>query len=245
MSRRAFAFYGRRREETDHQHRDEEKLMTTKPVSNETLLAQLRWRYATKKFDATRKISAEDWRTLEEALVLTPSSYGLQPWKFIVITNQATKQKLVPVSWGQQQVADCSHVVVFATKTKLSASDVDRYLEQIAKVRGVPASSLATFRQMMMGDVVEGERSKIVAEWAARQVYIALGNFMTSAALLGVDTCPMEGFEPAKYDEILGLPARGLHTAVVAVAGYRAADDKYASLPKVRFPTTEVIEHIG
>jgi nitroreductase len=219
--------------------------MKTKPVTNETLLAQLQWRYATKKFDPSRKIPAEDWRTLEDVLVLTPSSYGLQPWKFIVITDQATKAKLVPVSWGQQQVADCSHLVVFAIKKELSAGDVDRHIDQIAKVRGVPANSLASFRQMMVGDVVEGKRSKVVAEWAARQAYIALGSFMTSAALLGIDTCPMEGFEPPKYNEILGFPARGLHTAVVAVAGYRAADDKYATLAKVRFPAKEIIEHIG
>lgn len=213
-------------------------------VSNETLLTQLRWRYATKKFDAAQKISAEDWRTLEEVLVLTPSSYGLQPWKFIVITNQGTKEKLVPVSWGQKQVADCSHVVVFAIKKNITAGDVDQFLDRIAKVRGMSREALASYRQMMVGDVVEGERSKVAAEWAARQAYIALGNFMTSAALLGIDTCPMEGFEPAKYDEILGLPARGLTAAVVAVAGYRAADDKYAMLPKVRFPAEEVLEHI-
>jgi nitroreductase len=221
-----------------------QETMTPQPISNETLLAQLRWRYATKKFDPTRKISADDWRTLEEALVLTPSSYGLQPWKFIVITDPVTKEKLVPVSWGQRQVADASHLVLFAIKTNLTADDIDHFLKRIAAVRGLNKDSLATYRQMMVGDVVEGDRSKVVAEWAARQVYIALGNFLTSAAMLGIDTCPMEGFEPAKYDEILGLPARGLAATVAAVAGYRAADDKYAMLPKVRFPAEEVIEYV-
>ncbi|MCG3146778.1 MAG: putative NAD(P)H nitroreductase YfkO [Verrucomicrobiae bacterium] len=213
-------------------------------ISHTTLLQQLRWRYATKKFDSTKTIPAADWQALEEALVLTPSSYGLQPWRFIVITDPATKEKLVPVSWGQRQVADASHLVVFTIKKNMSAADVDRHLERIAAVRGGTAQSLASFRKMMLSDVIEGPRSKIVNEWATRQVYIALGNFMTSAAMLGIDTCPLEGIEPEKYDAILGLPARGLATMVGCVAGYRAADDKYAALPKVRFPHEAVIERI-
>lgn len=213
-------------------------------IPHSLLLQQLRWRYATKKFDSTKTIPAADWDALEETLVLTPSSYGLQPWKFIVVTDPAIKQKLVPVSWGQQQLADCSHVVVFTIKKNLSAADVDRYLERIAQVRGGTAQSLATYRKMMVSDVIEGPRSAIVNEWATRQVYIALGNFMTSAALLGIDTCPLEGIEPAKYDEILGLPARGLATMVACAAGYRATDDKYATLTKVRYPRESVIERI-
>ena len=215
-----------------------------KPVSNETLLQQLKWRYATKKFDSTKKISTEDWKTLEEALILTPSSYGLQPWKFIVITDQATKEKLVPVSWNQQQLADCSHVVVFAIKKSMGEKDIDEYLERISDVRGVPVESLAPYRGMMVGDLIEGPRSLSINVWAWRQIYIALGNFMTCSAMLGIDTCPMEGLDPAKYDEILGLGKRGLATSVVCVTGYRAADDKYASLPKVRFEKDEVIEYV-
>jgi nitroreductase len=218
--------------------------MQGKPVTNETLLAQLNWRYATKKFNPTRKISAEDWRTLEEVLTLTPSSFGLQPWKFIIITDPATKDKLVPASWNQRQVADASHVVVFAAKKDLRPEDVDHHIARIAKVRGVPVASLDSFRQMIIGSLFNGMRDGELVEWTRRQIYLALGNFMTSAALLGIDTCPMEGFEPDKYDEILGLSTRGLSATVVAVAGYRAADDKYAALPKVRFPAEEVIEHI-
>ncbi|MEI6083552.1 MAG: NAD(P)H-dependent oxidoreductase [Verrucomicrobiota bacterium] len=218
--------------------------MSNQPIDPTVLLQQLQWRYATKKFDSTQKIPATHWQALEEALVLTPSSYGLQPWKFIIITDQSTKEKLVPVSWGQRQVADCSHVVVFAIKKNLSAADVDRYLERIAEVRGGTAQSLATYRKMMVSDVIDGPRSKIVNEWATRQAYIALGNFMTSAAMLGIDTCPMEGLEPDKYDAILGLPARGLATVVGCVAGYRAADDKYATLAKVRYPHDSMVERI-
>ncbi len=219
--------------------------MTTKPVSNDTLLNQLRWRYATKQFDPSRRISEADWRTLEESLVLAPSSFGLQPWRFIVVTDQATKEKLVPVSWDQRQVADASHVVVFAIKKNLGRADVDRYLARMAEVRGVSNESLNGFRGVLVGFLEQPADKFNVDHWAARQAYIALGQFMTSAALLGIDTCPMEGIEPARYDEILGLPEQGYQTVVVAAAGYRAANDKYATLPKVRFASDEVVTHVA
>lgn len=218
---------------------------SSKPVSNETLLQQLHWRYAVKKFDPVRKISADDWQTLEQALVLTPSSFGLQPWKFVVITDQVTKEKLVPASWNQRQVADASHVVVFAVRKPLTESDVDRYIALTAEIRGVAVESLAGFKKMMMGSLVPPPSGFDISHWAALQAYIALGNFMTSAAMLGIDTCPMEGIVPAKYDELLGLPQEGYGAVVVGVAGYRAADDKYASLPKVRFPVTDVVRHVS
>ena len=219
--------------------------MNTKPVSNDTLLNQLRWRYATKRFDAAQKISQADWQTLEESLVLAPSSFGLQPWRFIVVTDQAMKEKLVPVSWDQRQVADASHVVVFATKKNLGRADVDRYLTRMAEVRGVSADSLKGFRDVLVGFLEQPADKFDAGDWAARQAYIALGQFMTSAALLGIDTCPMEGIEPARYDEILGFAAEGYETVVVCPAGYRASDDKYARLPKVRFATNEVITHVA
>lgn len=215
-----------------------------KPVSNQIVLEQLRWRYATKKFDYVRKIPPQDWQTLEQALVLTPSSYGLQPWKFIVITDQGVKDKLVPISWNQRQVADASHVIVFAIRKDLSAADIDRHLKRTAQVRGVSEQSLETFRKMMLGGLVPPPPGFDINEWATRQVYIALGNFMTAAAMLGIDTCPMEGIVPAKYDELLGLPEKGHATVVAATAGYRAEDDKYARMPKVRFETADVIEHV-
>ena len=219
--------------------------MTTKPVSGDTLVNQLRWRYATKQFDATRKIPADDWRALEESLLLTPSSFGLQPWRFIVVTDQVTKEKLVPVSWGQRQVADASHVVVFAIQKTLGPTDVDRYLGRIAEVRGVTPESLNGFRDVLLGFLAQPPDQFNAQHWATRQAYIALGNFLTSAALLGIDTCPMEGIEPARYDEILGLAEQGYQTVVVAPAGYRAAADKYASLPKVRYAAEEVITHVA
>ena len=219
--------------------------MTTKPVSNDTLLNQLRWRYATKQFDSNRRIPPSDWQTLEESLVLTPSSFGLQPWRFIVVTEPATREKLVSVSWNQRQVADASHLVVFAIKRDLGPMEVDRYLGRIAAVRGITSESLNGFRDVLIEFLGQPAERFDARQWSARQAYIALGNFLTSAALLGIDTCPLEGIEPARYDEILGLDGQGYQTVVAAVAGYRAASDKYATLPKVRFATEEVITRVA
>ena len=213
-------------------------------ISREQLLEPLNWRYATKQFDPARKISDADWAALEEALILTPSSYGLQPWNFIVVTDPAIRQSLVPFSWGQRQPADCSHFVVFAIKKNFGVADINALLDRTVEVRGGDRSKLDAYGDMMIGDIVNGPRSKWIKEWMARQAYIALGNFMTSAALLGIDTCPMEGMDPAKYDEILGLPERGLATVVACPAGYRSAGDKYALLPKVRFAAEQLITRI-
>jgi len=216
--------------------------MTPLPCSD--LIASLQWRYATKVFDPAKIIAPEIWTALEETLVLTPSSYGLQPWRFIVITDPTIKQKLLPHSWGQKQVIDCSHYVVFASLLKISEADIDAFIVHTAEARGATPESMAGYRGMMLKDVVHGPRGQTSHEWAARQAYIALGNFMTSAALLQVDTCPMEGFVPAEYDKILGLETRGLTAAVCCAAGHRSSSDKYAALPKVRFKHEHMIERI-
>ena len=221
--------------------RKQENLTVMNTIHREQLVHQLQWRYATKQFDPHRKIGAEDWEALEEALVLTPSSFGLQPWKFIVITNQAVKEKLVAASWGQRQPADCSHLVVFAVKKDLGEADVDAFLRRTAEVRNISVESLAGYRDMMVGSIITGLNGAARHGWAERQVYIAVGNFLTSAAVLGIDTCPMEGIVPAQYDEILGLDKLGLSTICAAAAGYRAATDKLAALKKVRFPKNQVI----
>ena len=213
-----------------------------KPVSNDVVERQLGWRYATKVFDATSKIPDADWRTLENALVLTPSSFGLQPWQFFVVTDPSIKGRLKPASWNQAQIVDASHVVVFAIRKNLSASDIDNYVALTAEIRGVTVESLVGFRKMMVGTLHHPTFD--VNEWATRQVYIALGFFMAAAAMLGIDTCPIEGFEPPKYDEILGLAPLGYGACVVAAAGYRSNDDKYAALPKVRFKTEDVVTRV-
>ena len=204
------------------------------------ILTALNWRYATKVFDPAKKIPAETWAALEESLILTPSSYGLQPWKFLIVQDAELREQLVAHSWRQRQVADCSHLVVMAVKKAYSLDDLDAFITRMAEVRGGTAEALAGFRKMVAGTQAQGYMTK---EWAKMQAYIALGQFMTSCALMGIDTCPMEGFVPAKYDEMLGLEAQGLTTAVLCPAGYRHADDRYASLPKVRFTNADVIEH--
>lgn len=213
-------------------------------IDRELLLQQLNWRYATKQFDPLRKINPDDWAALEEALVLTPSSFGLQPWKFIVVTDAAVRRKLLPVSWNQPQIVEASHLVVFASKQNLNEQDIDDYLDQIAKVRGVTRASLGGFRDMLVGGIIKGMEAMERKAWAARQTFIALGNFLNSAALLGIDACPMEGFQPEKYDEILGLEQQGLHSVVIATAGYRLPTDNYATLKKVRFPKEQVIAKV-
>ena len=212
-------------------------------LSGDSLIQQLNWRYATKKFDPTRKIAPAEWSILEQALLLTASSYGLQPWKFIVVTNSELKTKLRAASWNQAQVEDCSHHVVFAAKQDITEADLDHFIARTAEVRGTTPASLSGYKGFMMGDLVNGPRHAIIQEWAARQTYIALGNLLTSAAVLGIDACPFEGLEPAKYDEILGLKGTGYATVSACPLGYRTADDKYASAPKVRFEAKDVIDH--
>ncbi len=214
------------------------------PVPTQTLTDALHWRYATKKFDAARKIPAATWAALEQALVLAPSSFGLQPWKFVVVQDAATKERLSAAARGQRQPADCSHLVVFAGRKGMDAADVERYIARIAEVRGVTVESLKAYRDNMVGFVENARKGGTIDAWCARQVYIAFGVFMASAALLGVDACPMEGIDPAKFDEILGLAAKGYGALCVGAAGYRAADDKYAAAPKVRFRAEDVVLHV-
>jgi len=173
--------------------------------------------------------------------VLTPSSYGLQPWRFFVITDPTVKSQLPAHSWGQRQPLDCSHMVVFAIKADLGEADVDRHLGRIAEVRGQTVESLAGFKRVVMGSLTPPFD---VDEWATRQVYIALGQFMACAAIMGIDTCAMEGIDPAKYDEKLGTASQGYRTVVACAAGYRAADDNNAQKPKVRYRTGDVIQVI-
>jgi len=208
-----------------------------------TLLEALHWRYATKQFDPSRKIPEQVWKSLEEALVLSPSSYGLQPYHFIVVKDPALRSKLRTVSWNQSQVVDASHLLVLAYHRKLDAAWADAFLNRVMEVRGVTKESLEGYRQAILGDLVGGPRSQWSDHWAARQLYIAYGNLMTSAALLGVDTCPLEGLDPAEYDKILGLEGTPWKTAAALTLGYRGEGDKYASLAKVRFPAESLIEY--
>jgi nitroreductase len=213
-------------------------------MTNEQLLTALNWRYATKVFDAAKKIPSDVWKTLEQALVLTPTSYGLQPYQFLIVQDAGRRAELLPHSWGQKQVVECSHFVVFTARTEMKEADVDRFVKRTKDVRKVPEGAFNPYRDMMIGDIVNGPRGKKAHEWAARQAYIALGNLMTCAAVLGVDACPMEGIVPAEYDKVLQLAGTGYATVVACALGYRAATDKYASLTKVRYETKDLVRII-
>lgn len=215
-----------------------------KPIDRTQLIDQLNWRYATKHYDRTRKISAADWATLEEALVLSPSSLGLQPWTFVVVDDPVVRAELMLASYGQPQIVDASQLVVFATKTNLNDADIDAHVRRTAEVRGIAVESLAGLRTMASRSIVHGMNEAERRVWAGNQTYIALGNLITSAALLGIDATPMEGFEKSRYDDILALKPRGLTTSVVAALGYRADGDKYATTPKVRFAREQVVQHV-
>ena len=213
-------------------------------LSPDALVSQLNWRYATKQYDPTRIIPDNVWNALEQSLVLSPSSFGLQPWKFVVVKDKALREKLKGASWGQGQVVDASHLVVFAAQKDMTDADVDRFIRSIADTRKVSVESLAPYRGMMAGFAAKARAAGTIPAWAARQVYIALGTLLTSAAVLGVDATPMEGLDPKAYDELLGLEKTGFQTCVVATLGYRAQSDAYAALVKVRYPKSELVSYI-
>lgn len=213
------------------------------PVSPSELLDALNFRYATKAFDPGKKIPEATWQAIETSLALTPSSFGLQPWKFLVVDSGGTREKLKGASWGQGQVTDASHLVVLTVRTDLAQDDIDSWISRLSEVQGTPAENLAG----LSGVISSFSETMSVSEkqaWNTRQVYIALGQLMTSAALMGIDTCPLEGISPAEYDKILGLEGSGYATAVACALGYRSAEDKYASAKKARFPAERVIAHV-
>jgi nitroreductase len=214
------------------------------PIPPQQLVDALNWRYATKKFDPTKKIPENEWQALEQSLVLSPSSIGLQPWKFFVVTEAAMKSRLMGASYRQSQVTDCSHFVVFTVRRGIDADHVERHIARMVEVNNVAPESLEKFRAMTMKNLDRAREAGTLDAWQEHQIYIALGKFMASAAVLAIDTCPMEGIEPKKYDEILGLVDGPYATVVACAAGYRAADDKYASMKKVRFKPEDVIVRI-
>ncbi len=213
--------------------------MTTSP---DKLLAALRWRYATKRFDPARKIPAATWDAIEDSLVLTPSSFGLQPWKFIVIDDPHVRAHLAPESWRQPQVTEASHYVVLTARTDLDATDIDAWMARLAEIQGGTVESVAPLRGVIEG-FAQAMSHDARHAWNIRQTYIALGQLMASAAVLGIDACPMEGISTAGYDQVLGLGTTGYATVVGCALGYRAADDKAAGFPKARFDRSRVISH--
>lgn len=208
-----------------------------------SLLDKLNWRYATKKFDETKKVSQEQLKSLLNAVQLSPSSAGLQAYRIIIVSDPKIKAQLREASYGQQQLTTSSHVFVFAAETGLDGEYVKNYIDRIAEVRGVDRSTLELFENNIKNSVnSRTEEEKI--NWNKKQAYIALGVLISAAADLGIDATGMEGFDAAKYDEILGLKDMGLTTAVIAPIGFRAEDDHFSKAAKVRRPLEELFIHV-
>lgn len=191
------------------------------------------WRYATKQFDASKKISDADFNTLKEAVRLSASSYGLQPYKVVIVENPEVREQLKAAAWGQGQVTDASHLFIFTNDLNLDAVSVDKYISNISEVRGVPTDALGGFSDMMKG-VIANLSADAKHIWTAKQTYLALGNLLNAAAELKIDATPMEGFNAAKFNEILGFDKLGLNASVIATVGYRHDEDNSQHFKKVR-----------
>jgi nitroreductase len=211
-------------------------------IDNEVIHTQLHWRYACKKFDSTKKIREADWNILAESLQLSASSYGLQPWKFIVVQNPATRLELFSHSRAQTPVTDCSHFIVLTYKEKLDEAHIDKFIQKTAAIRGQDPAALDGYKNVMIGDLIKGPRSEVIHWWAQKQVYIAMGTLLTTAALMEIDALPMEGINPAEYDKVLKLEGSGWKTVAAIACGYRSPDDKYQNVKKSRFDLSEVVE---
>ncbi|WP_417355560.1 NAD(P)H-dependent oxidoreductase [Flavobacterium sp.] len=205
----------------------------------ENYIESLNWRYATKKYDPTKKVSAQDLETLKEAVQLSVSSMGLQPYKVLIIENPEVRQNLKAAGYNQDGITESSQLFVFAYEKNVSENHVDAYMDNISKVREVEKESLKPFEDMVNG-FINNQTEEGKNEWAAKQAYIALSTLINTAALLKIDATPMEGFNAQQFDEILGLDKLGLSTAVIAAVGYRHEEDGFQHFKKVRKPKNEL-----
>lgn len=199
------------------------------------------WRYATKKFDPSRKISEQDMAILKEAMRLSSSSYGLQPYTIFIVENPELRQQILPAAWNQAQVVEASHLIVFAHVLNISDAHIDNYLNNMAQTRGLAIEDLKPYGDFMKSKInalTEAQRNT----WTSKQTYLALGNLLNAAAELKIDVTPMEGFEPEKVDQILGLTEMGLGASLMATIGYRHADDASQNYNKVRKSTEELFK---
>ena len=191
------------------------------------------WRYATKKFDTTKKVSAEDLETLKKAISLTATSYGLEPYKILIVENPATRQQLVAASWGQTQIIDASHLFVFASVVDFGTEEMDAYFKNLTETRQIPMEAVQGYADFMKSNI----NSRSLEDrniWTSKQAYLAMGNLLNAAAELKIDVTPMEGIDPAQYDEILVLNKLGLHAVLAAPIGYRHEEDATQHYKKVR-----------
>lgn len=204
------------------------------------IIKALEWRYATKKFNSIQKIPEKEMEDLLKVLQLAPSSFGLQPWKFVLVRNPELRKKLQPAAWNQPQIVDASHLIVLCTRTDMDDKYVHKFVKSIVDTRAIPIESLKGYQDMMLHSL-SGMNSEARIQWNKNQVYLALGMLLEAAAFKGIDACPMEGFDPQKFDEILKLKEEHATATVLCALGYRADDDNTANLAKVRFPKKEII----
>jgi len=208
-----------------------------------SLQQSLAWRYAVKKFDHTKKVSAEQLHTLLKTVQLAPSSFGLQHYKIIAVEDAAIREQLKEAAFGQAQLTDASHVIVFAAETEINEAYVKSYIDEVASVRNTDRENLKDFENYILGSISRLTEDQKIA-WAHKQAYLALGVLISAASELEIDTCPMEGFNAGKFDEILGLKEKGVTSSVIVTIGYRLEEDPYAHLAKVRKPDADLFIHI-
>jgi nitroreductase len=206
------------------------------------ILDALKWRYAVKKFDASKKISEDQLERILHGLQLTPTSMGLQLMRFLVVTDQDLKKQITPIAFNQKQVEDASHLIVMCRKTEVSEDDITSFVHETAKTRDIDVKSetMINFEKMLSGSLsLPAEQQKA---WMENQVYIALGNLLTLCAAENIDTCPMEGFDRKKLDDLLNLEKDNLNSVVMCPIGFRSEQDKYSTVNKVRRPLNALIE---
>jgi nitroreductase len=205
------------------------------------ILENLKWRYATKKFDSTYQLSESELNTIKEVIQLSPASFGLQPYKVLIVTNPEIREQLKAVSWNQPQVTDASALLVFVKNKNVDESEVDLFVENIINTRGVTKEMLAEYEGMMK-HAVSSQTDDQKSNWVEKQIYLAVGNLLTSLSVLGIDSCPMEGFDRGQYDSILGLTETS--SVIVCPIGKRDESDEYQNYPKVRKSTDDLFEII-
>ncbi|WP_299606771.1 NAD(P)H-dependent oxidoreductase [uncultured Aquimarina sp.] len=207
------------------------------------LIQNLEWRYATKKFDPEKKVSKSDLENIKKAISLAASSYGLQAYKVLIIEDPEVRKKLQPESWGQSQIVDASQLIVFCNYTNVDNQVIDDYLKLKADIQNLNLEDLKGYGDFMKSKITELP-DEIMKAWTAKQTYIGLGNLLVACAELKIDACPMEGFSPEGYDNILNLSEKGLSAAVIATIGYRSEEDMTQHSKKVRKPIQELFETI-
>ncbi|TMM31965.1 NAD(P)H-dependent oxidoreductase [Polaribacter aestuariivivens] len=208
------------------------------------IIESLKWRYAVKKFNTDKHVSEKQLQTLKEAFNLTATSYGLQPLKLIIVSNKSIQKELVAHSWNQPQVLEASHLLVICVPKEYTINEVEKYFELVKQIRNTPDTILEPFKKFLKADISSKSQEELFL-WNKNQAYLALGNLLTVCASEKIDSCPMEGFIPEKYDEVLELNKLNLTATLVLPIGFRAEDDYMKDLAKVRKPLTETIVEIS